>query len=51
MHELAPPLSTGVEAFLISKVQCMLCFEIRISEGRGREKGGNANFKGKHTEY
>ena len=28
----------------------MFCFEICTSEGRGGEKGGNANLKTKHTE-
>ena len=28
----------------------MFCFEICTPEGRGGEKGGNANFKTKHTE-
>ena len=27
-----------------------ICFEICTPEGRGREKGGSANFKMKHTE-
>ena len=28
----------------------MFCFEICTPEGRGGERGGNANFKSKHTE-
>ena len=31
------------------KVLCMFLFEICTPEGRGGEKGGNANFKTKHT--
>ena len=33
------------EIFLISKVQCMLCFENCTTEGRGGERGGSENFK------
>ena len=33
-----------------SKVTVGVCFEIFTAEGRGGEKGGNANFKTKHTE-
>ena len=33
-----------------SKVQCLLCFEICTTEGRGGEKGGSANFEIEHTE-
>ena len=43
-------ISTGIRLFLMSKVQCMSWFEICISEGKGGEKGGNANFKSEHTE-
>ena len=31
-------------------VQCMFCFETCSPEGRGGGKGGNANFKTKHTD-
>ena len=41
-----PSLFTGVELILRSK---LFCFEICTPEGRGGEKGGNANFKMKHT--
>ena len=30
---------TGVGLILVSKVQCMFCFEICTPEGRGGEKG------------
>ena len=33
----------GVKLFIGSKVQCVFCFEICISEGRGGEKGGGAS--------
>ena len=32
----------------MSKIQCVLCFKICVSEGRDREMGGNANFKTHH---
>ena len=35
---------------LISKFQCMLCFESCITEGRAGGKGGSANSKTRHTE-
>ena len=47
---LARMMHTGVEFSTGSKVQCMFCFEIFTLEGRGGEKGGNENFKSKHTE-
>ena len=38
--------TTGVKLFLMSKVQCVLCFEICVSEGRGR-KGRGGKFQNK----
>ena len=35
---------------LMSKVQCVLRFEICTKEGRGEEKGGSAIFKTNHPE-
>ena len=42
----------GVKLFIGSgsKVQGLFYFEICTTEGRGGEKGGDANFKTKHTE-
>ena len=46
------PTYRGVELLLMSKVQCMLCFEIFTIVGRGGEKGGgSANFKTNHPEH
>ena len=42
-------VSTGMELFIGSKVQCVSCFEICAPEGRRGEKGGSGNFKTKHT--
>ena len=44
--------AAGVKVFFMSKVPCVCvcCSAICIWEGRGGEKGGNANFKIKHTE-
>ena len=51
LHFIARPVhTTGVEIVHGSKVQCLFCFEFCTAEGRGGEKGGNANFKTKHTE-
>ena len=36
---------TGLKLFIGSKVLCVFCFEIGTAEGRGGEKGRNANFK------
>ena len=41
---------TGVEVFMMSKVLCLICFEIYTPEGKGGENGGSANLKTKHTE-
>ena len=41
---------TGVKLIIGSKVPCLFCFEICTPVGRGKEKGGSANFKTKHTE-
>ena len=35
---------------MMSKVQCLFCFETCTTEGRGGEKGGSAKSKTKHTE-
>ena len=35
---------------MVSKVQCLFCYENCTTEGRGVEKGGSANLKRKHTE-
>ena len=35
---------------MMSKVQCVFCFENYTTERRGGEKGGSANFKTKHPE-
>ena len=43
-------LNTGGQVFIMSKVQCVLCFGNCITEGRGGEKGGSANVKIKHTD-
>ena len=37
-----------IEVFMMSKVLCLICFEICSS--RGGEKGGNSNLKTKHRE-
>ena len=42
--------TSGVEIFIGSKIQCMFWFYICNAEGIGGVKGGNANFKTKHTE-
>ena len=39
---------TGIKLFIVSKIPCLFCFEICIPEGRGSEKGGNANVKTRH---
>ena len=38
----------GVKLFIGSKDQCIFSFEIGTPEGRGREMGGNSNFKTKY---
>ena len=35
---------------MMSKVQCLFCFENCTPEGRGGGKGGSANFKTRQTE-
>ena len=40
-------LSTWVEVYIGSKVQCLFCTETSTSEGRGEEMGGSGNFKNK----
>ena len=47
--EFEPKEHTGVELFMMSKFSA--CFVLKIApEGRGEEKGGNANLEKKHTQ-
>ena len=38
-------ITQGMEFFIGSEVQYVLCFEICTPEGKGGEKAGSANFK------
>ena len=47
VRTVAGELLTGVEVFIVSKVQCLFCFESSTTEGRGEEMGESGNFKNK----